>query len=47
MQWLAEHADEGVLELVICHLMELWVVELLGADNVEKIWEDVLCIREE
>lgn len=39
---LQEEGDDGVLELVICHLFELWAVELVGAPSVAKVWESAL-----
>ena len=41
-QWLQNNADDGVVSLVICHLLELWAVEMVGADSVEAVWEAVL-----
>lgn len=43
-EWLVTHSDEGVLSLVACHLLELWAVEMVGADSVEAVWETVLQI---
>lgn len=34
--------DQGVLRLVVCHLFELWAVELVGAPHVADAWETVI-----
>ena len=32
----------GLVSLVVCHLFELWAVELVGAMEVEHAWEAAL-----
>ena len=39
------HRD-GLVSLVVCHLFELWAVELLGAEEVQGAWEAALCFGE-
>ncbi|GFH59877.1 hypothetical protein CTEN210_16353 [Chaetoceros tenuissimus] len=39
---LEEEGSDGVLDLVLCHLFELWAVELVGASSVQQVWETVL-----
>jgi len=36
------HLKNGIMELVLAHLLELWAVERLGAPNVADAWESVL-----
>lgn len=37
---------DGIVLLVMCHLLELWAVELVGASEVGSIWERALALRE-
>jgi hypothetical protein len=39
-----EDDDDGILPLVVCHLFELWAVELVGASSVAEVWEAVLLL---
>jgi hypothetical protein len=36
--------DNGIALLVVCHLLELWAVELVGASQVANAWEAALCL---
>ncbi len=37
-----EDDGDGIVSLVLCHLFELWAVELVGAASVAEVWEAVL-----
>ena len=37
-----EGDGEGIVSLVVCHLLELWAVEMVGEENVEKVWKDAI-----
>lgn len=41
------YGDNGVLSLVLCHLFELWAVELVGASSVEKAWKAVILLADD
>lgn len=36
--------DDGVVSLVLCHLFELWAVELVGASSVEEVWKAAILL---
>jgi hypothetical protein len=36
--------DDGIAVLVVCHLLELWAVELVGAPQVANAWEAALLL---
>lgn len=36
--------DNGIAVLVVCHLLELWAVELVGAPQVANAWEAALLL---
>lgn len=39
--------DDGVVSLVLCHLFELWAVELVGASSVEEVWKAAILLAED
>ena len=39
---LRENFGEGVMTITLCHLFELWAVEMAGASKVADLWEAVL-----
>ncbi len=43
---LREIFGEGVMSITLCHLLELWAVEMVGASTVAELWEAVLFIED-
>ena len=44
---LRESFGEGVMNITLCHLFELWAVQMVGASKVEEVWEDVLHLADD
>ena len=46
-QSLRENFGEGVMNITLCHLFELWAVQMVGASKVEEVWDYVLQLPED
>mmetsp|Transcript_16653 Transcript_16653/g.40467 ORF Transcript_16653/g.40467 Transcript_16653/m.40467 type:complete len:462 (+) Transcript_16653:216-1601(+) len=44
---LRENFGEGVMTITLCHLFELWAVQMVGASKVADVWEEVVLLNED